>query len=368
MSMSFAKLDIFPKTLQEFRHRTQTGAIVSIVCATLIATLTMIELADFVQVKTHDHLTVDTSRGQKLRININITFPALPCAVLSLDALDLSGNDAAGHMPSIKKVRLDAQGKPLDGATESLHPSLRRHLLFEVKHDDSPDVNPQTTPGKPGGLAPAGLLSNQFQKPNLLLSSLLSELLPSVFEDKEAIEEIKKHMGEGCDFSGHIIVNKVAGDFHFALQKADHHALLSVYKSRESLNVSHIIHSISFGEPYPGMVNPLENSPKILSDGSGYFQYYIKVVPTVYEPLGGKEIVNTNQYSYTELFRTTKDIEKLPAVHFHYEISPIMARFSESRRSLSNFLTGLCAIVGGVFTVAGMVDSCVYRIHKATTS
>jgi len=270
-------------------------------------------------------------------------------------------------MKDIKKVRLDAHGKALAGPSEPLHSSLHRHLLFEV--------GKQGSGGGPGGVAaehakglkPAALLSNQFQKPDLLLSSLLSELLPSVFEDKEAIEELKKHMGEGCDFSGHLLVNKVAGDFHFALQRADHHALMSVYHNRESLNVSHVIHSISFGEPYPGIVNPLEGQRKILSDGSGYFQYYIKVVPTVYEPLRGKH-VHTNQYSYTELFRTTKDIDKLPAVHFHYEISPIMARFSESRRSLSSFLTGLCAIVGGVFTVAGIVDSCVYRLHKAATS
>lgn len=363
---SFNQLDVFPKTLQEFRHRTQTGAVVSIGCAVLIGLLTTVEVSDFVQVKTHDRLSVDTSRGQKLRINLNITFPALPCAVLNLDALDLSGNEAAGGMTDIRKVRLDAHGKPLDGSSEPMRSSLHRHLLFEVNKGGPPGLLGGEA-GKAAAhakdLRPAALLSNQFQKPDLLLSTLLSELLPSVFEDREAIDELKKHMGEGCDFSGHLLVNKVAGDFHFAMQKADHHALMSVYKNRESLNVSHVIHSITFGDPYPGMHNPLEHSHKILSDGSGYFQYYIKVVPTTYEPLRGRPVI-TNQYSYTELFRTTKDIDKLPAVHFHYEISPIMARFSESRRSLGNFLTGLCAIVGGVFTVAGMVDACVHRIQK----
>ena len=50
--------------------------------------------------------------------------------------------------------------------------------------------------------------------------------------------------------------------------------------------VSHVIHSISFGEPYPNMLNPLDNQPKILHQGSGYFQYYLKVVPTIYEYSG----------------------------------------------------------------------------------
>ena len=104
----------------------------------------------------------------------------------------------------------------------------------------------------------------------------------------------------------------------------------------------------------------------VLYNGSGYFQYYIKIVPTTYEPYWGSP-VHTNQYSYTELFRTTSELDKLPAVYFHYELSPIMARVSESRQTYSSFLTGLCAIVGGVFTVAGMVDSALHRITRAAS-
>jgi hypothetical protein len=50
MAPKFSQFDVFPKTLQEFRHRTQTGAVVSIVCAVLIALLTMVELSDFIRV------------------------------------------------------------------------------------------------------------------------------------------------------------------------------------------------------------------------------------------------------------------------------------------------------------------------------
>merc|ERR1712216_117419 len=146
----------------------------------------------------------------------------------------------------------------------------------------------------------------------------------------------------------------MGGNFHFALTKADHHVLMSVYGKRDSINVSHVIHAISFGEPYPDMINPLDDTPKILYEGSGYFQYYIKIVPTTYEPLRGTP-VHTNQYSYTELFRTTSELDKLPAVYFHYELSPIMARVTEQRKPLGSFLTGLCAIVGGVYTLSGMV-------------
>ena len=75
--MRFSSLDVYPKTLSEFRHRTFTGAVVSITVIVLISLLAIVEFVDFASIKKVDHLFVDTSRGQPLRININITFPAL---------------------------------------------------------------------------------------------------------------------------------------------------------------------------------------------------------------------------------------------------------------------------------------------------
>lgn len=43
----------------------------------------------------------------------------------------------------------------------------------------------------------------------------------------------------------------------------------------------------------------------------------------------------------------------------------MMVQLTETSRSLTHFLTGVCAIVGGVFTVAGMVDGMLYQSQKA---
>ncbi len=40
-------------------------------------------------------------------------------------------------------------------------------------------------------------------------------------------------------------------------------------------------------------------------------------------------------------------------------------RFIEERSSFLAFLTGVCAIVGGVFTVSGMIDATVYHGQRA---
>jgi hypothetical protein len=38
-----------------------------------------------------------------------------------------------------------------------------------------------------------------------------------------------------------------------------------------------------------------------------------------------------------------------------------MVKFTETKKSFAHFLTGVCAIIGGVFTVAGLVDSFLYH-------
>lgn len=36
----------------------------------------------------------------------------------------------------------------------------------------------------------------------------------------------------------------------------------------------------------------------------------------------------------------------------------------EERKSFTHFLTGVCAIVGGIFTVAGILDGFIYNAQK----
>jgi hypothetical protein len=52
----------------------------------------------------------------------------------------------------------------------------------------------------------------------------------------------------------------------------------------------------------------------------------------------------------------------LPGVFFNYELSPLRVRIVEKRRSLGHFLTNCCAIIGGIFTVGGVIDSLVHAV------
>jgi hypothetical protein len=50
--------------------------------------------------------------GEKMEIYMNITFPRLPCELLTLDVMDVSGEQQVGVAHGVQKVRLSS---PADG-------------------------------------------------------------------------------------------------------------------------------------------------------------------------------------------------------------------------------------------------------------
>jgi hypothetical protein len=55
---------------------------VSIVSGLIMVLLFLAELQLYLRVEVQPQLLVDPNRGEKLRINFDIVFPALPCACM----------------------------------------------------------------------------------------------------------------------------------------------------------------------------------------------------------------------------------------------------------------------------------------------
>merc|ERR1712032_1049382 len=119
-----------------------------------------------------------------------------------------------------------------------------------------------------------------------------------------------------------------------------------------------------FGPEVHGMTSPLEGTHKVVTHGAFMFHYYIKLVPTLWNS-GGPDSVYTHQYSVTSNEKNVLvkkgELVGLPGVFFVYEFSPFMVKKIEKYQPLSHFLTSLCAVIGGVFTVAGLVDAMIYK-------
>ncbi|GMQ02565.1 hypothetical protein CsSME_00048727 [Camellia sinensis var. sinensis] len=181
------------------------------------------------------------------------------------------------------------------------------------------------------------------------------------------IKKVKQALGnrEGCRVYGVLDVQRVAGNFHISVHGLNIFVAQMIFEGPIHVNVSHIIHDLSFGPKYPGIHNPLDETSRILRGSSGTFKYYIKIVPTEYRYLS-KEVLPTNQFSVTEYYSPMKEYDRTwPAVYFLYDLSPITVTIREERRSFLHFITRLCAVLGGTFALTGMLDRWMCRILDA---
>ena len=68
--------------------------------------------------------------------------------------------------------------------------------------------------------------------------------------------------GEGCQLEGHLLVNKVAGNFHIApgISIQQNHMHFHDIKNMDlsRFNTKHFFEAFSFGDEYPNQMNPLE--------------------------------------------------------------------------------------------------------------
>jgi len=56
--------------------------------------------------------------------------------------------------------------------------------------------------------------------------------------------------------------------------------------------------------------------------------------------------------------------DDIPEAKFNYDISPMSVVISSKNRRWYDFLTSLMAIIGGTFTVLGLIDGAVHKIFK----
>ncbi|XP_052102668.1 endoplasmic reticulum-Golgi intermediate compartment protein 1-like isoform X2 [Mytilus californianus] len=172
-------------------------------------------------------------------------------------------------------------------------------------------------------------------------------------------QKIEVNEGKGCRMESHFVINKVPGNFH-----------VSTHSSRtqpDNPDMTHLIHKVRFGmdlqegKEVKGSFNPLEDVDRSAGQALATHDYIVKIVPSVYEDVR-RNIIYPYQYtySYREVMQYGHGGRVVPAIWFRYELSPITVRYIEKNKPFYTFLTTVCAIVGGTFTVAGILDSCIF--------
>ncbi|XP_024522703.1 probable endoplasmic reticulum-Golgi intermediate compartment protein 3 isoform X2 [Selaginella moellendorffii] len=330
MGLKMKNINAFAHADEHLTQKTVSGAILTIVGVSIILVLFAYEFKFYLSTNVVHQMSVDTTRGQNLPIHINITFPSLPCQILSVDAIDMSGKHEVDLDTNIWKLRLHKDGHIL--GSEYLSDLVEK----EHAHDN---------------------LTGIFHSHEELRSAV------------KVVNEINKALqdGEGCRVFGVLDVERVAGNFHISMHGMSLQVARQIFHSVKEVNVSHIINDLSFGPKYPGIHNPLDRTVRILRDTAGTFKYFIKIVPTEYRYLNGGKLP-TNQFSVGEYYLAARDDDiSWPAVYFLYDLSPITVLIKEERRSFGHLLTRFCAIVGGTFSLTGMLDRWIYRLVESIT-
>ncbi|ODQ51097.1 DUF1692-domain-containing protein [Saitoella complicata NRRL Y-17804] len=375
---SFRRLDAFAKVAEDARIRTTSGGLVTLICFALISILITSEFLDWRRITETTELVVDKTRGERMTIHLNLTFAHIPCSMLSLDVMDVSGETQIDLKHEMKKRRETRDGKVVAIETASLNSEAA-----PLQADDYCGPCYGATPPESGCCNTCEDVRDAYARSGWAIGDL------NAFEQCEK-EHYKDKLGqqvnEGCTIAGSIHVNKVQGNFHFAPGKSfsgqggQHvHDLNEFGKSarEKQWDFSHTINEMRFGDRADGYSGPLEGTSKSTTDSFYNYVYFIKTVATRWEFLSGKEAIETNQYSVTGHERSlaggldpnephhVHSRGGIPGVFFSYDISPIKVINRQVRnKTFGGFLVGSCAAVGGLLAMATMLDRGVWETQK----
>uniref|UniRef100_A0A1E1WGK1 Endoplasmic reticulum vesicle transporter N-terminal domain-containing protein n=1 Tax=Pectinophora gossypiella TaxID=13191 RepID=A0A1E1WGK1_PECGO len=129
----FRQLDAYAKTLEDFRVKTATGAAVTVSGVVIMIFLFLSELHTYMSPNISEELFVDTSRGHKLRINLDFVIPTISCNYLVLDAMDSSGEQHLQMDHNIHKRRLDLSGNPIEEPKKQEIMTTTKHIEKQNK-------------------------------------------------------------------------------------------------------------------------------------------------------------------------------------------------------------------------------------------
>ncbi|KAL7598844.1 hypothetical protein Lser_V15G21017 [Lactuca serriola] len=174
----------------------------------------------------------------------------------------------------------------------------------------------------------------------------------------------------GCRIEGFVRVKKVPGNIIISARSESHSFDAS------QMNMSHVISSFTFGKKVtPKMMSDLkrlrpyiENHDKLA--GNSYIntgdkanvtiEHYLQVVKTEMMSSSHQLIEDFEYTAHSSLVHALT----IPVAKFHFEPSPMQILITEIPKSFPHFITNLCAIIGGIFTVAGILDSLLHNTMR----
>ena len=266
---------------------------------------------------------VDKNRGSdNVKVNIDIEFPNLPCDLLSIEIKNNLGLNVQNIEGNLTKYSLNNKHEIIGNKPYALE------SLGKFGHDHDHIAQP----------------------------------------DFESIKTQIKNQ-EGCKLKGEFYVDAVPGTFIISPKAFSYIIGLLRKEGITKVNVEHDIKELYFGERiskfrlfvFPNaysLMHTLKNKKRINDKLPMAYQYYLKIVPTKYQYLSG---LSFNSYQYTANSFSEISLDRIPALFFRYDLSSITVEYKHTKMSFLSFIINVFAILGGVFTVAGIIDAVIHK-------
>ncbi|XP_047958141.1 protein disulfide-isomerase 5-4 isoform X1 [Salvia hispanica] len=461
-------VDFYRKIPRDLTEASLSGAGLSILAAFSMIFLFGMELNDYMRVSTSTSIVVDkSSDGDFLRIDFNMSFPALSCEFASVDVSDVLGTNRLNITKTIRKYSIDSRLNPTgsefhsgpvtkgikhDEETDEEYGEgsvlLNGHNFDRISHKHAilvvnfyapwcawsnrlkpswekaakiirerydPETDGRILLGKVDCTEEADLCKrNHIQGyPSIRIFRKGSDVredhghheheayygdrdtdsLVKVMEDLVAPISFQSSQGGpdniateikddakrpapsagGCRIEGFVRVKKVPGNLIISAHSVSHSFDAS------QMNMSHVISHFSFGKkitpwvlsdmkrllPHLGRSHDRLNGLSYISNPSDSnanvtIEHYLQ--PVKIEVMT-KSYKLVEEYEYTAHSSLIHSLQ-IPVAKFHFEPSPMQVLITEDSKSFSHFITNVCAIIGGVFTVAGILDSVLHNAMR----
>ncbi|CAE8582353.1 unnamed protein product [Polarella glacialis] len=168
---------------------------------------------------------------------------------------------------------------------------------------------------------------------------------------------------ESCRIKGSVDVARVPGTVHFQAMHNKERTLNLAFT-----NVSHTVHSFTFGQTSSKITNllflpaeyqkhgdPLATKTFTVDRFHQAPHHYIKVVHTRFASISDtRSYQQTHQWSVRNIQRNS-----VPQAKFSYDLAPVEVIVSKSDRRWYDYVTSIFAIIGGAFTFMSMTSGAI---------
>lgn len=445
--MKLSSVDMFRQIPKDLTQSSTQGVVLSVLAYLLLTTLLMLETSSFLRGTVESSVMMDLSPDVPIPLSLHMTFPSLPCELLTVGLWDQSSGQKLPLVGDVHKTMVAGpRGEKVLGTWDDSDPhfannraavegegAVRPHPgLDEAEHLSSKSFE-GTLEGNDWSfinfhtpwcswcrkLSPTweAFALTVHEKdirvkvykvdcereitlcraqaiggyPTLRIYKKAVPMLPE-FRGKRTVGDLLQWMEtvtnehahrsaaelralqkhEGCILVASLKVSRAPGNLVVTAESPAHDV------DAAATNVSHFVHHLSFGPPLLPSVrqrlpstmlrhlSPLNDRWFVSSSAYQSHDHYAKVVSTHYR-MGSSSLWGAGDVTGYQMTTTNMrygSTPKVPEVRLAYDMSPTAVLVTHGGRRWYEFLTSVVAIVGGAYTVLGLVDSAIFSVRK----